>query len=668
MTCLAKHEFPQSGADFRPITVLGILYRCWGTFHARHSIKHLEGLLPEHLYGSRPGRHAAQLWSRLLWSIEHAYLHDIKLTGLVADLQKAFNCISREIVFDVLAWIGIPQGVLCAWAGAVSQMGRRFQVRGSLSPRVLSSTGFAEGDALSCIAMVAIDLLFHAWHTHFFPLCSPLSFVDDWQLLTCNPDEALLLLECLKAFVAEIDMDLDLCKTFAWSVCSSTRALLKKNGIRVALGARNLGAHMQLSRRHTNHVQMDRVSKLGHLWTRMRLSAGSYLQKLRAIRAVAWPKGLHAIASTTLSHATFNTLRSGALKALQADGAGVNSHLHFLIHLPQYDPLFWTLIQTFRIAQACGDPCEVTRQMYGFTHHIFDLPDSSITATLVTRIQHLGWNVTPEGHLCDLWGPFDLFRICAQELNFRAEAAWHLCVCQEVNHRKGLHDLHLTLPSATRKWFDALDLCNQGLARKILNGAHFTNDGLQFCHESLTDLCPWCESSDSRYHRFWQCPQFQFARDTLPAGVMEVIPWLPESLTCFGWALKPSTWRMWFSALACLPEHPVSSIVSENEVVHLFTDGSCFDQQNELSRFASWSVVIAGCEGDFSASHVHAAGPLPGLLQNAYRAETYAVRHALLASTCLSGRLMIWTDCAAVVRRLDKLLQGVFTYPELASW
>ena len=88
------------------------------------------------MYGSRPGHHSAQLWSRLLWTVEHAYMHNVQLTGIVADLQKAFNCLPRMVVFGILTWLGLPARVLIAWAGAVSNMGRRFQVRGCLGPRV----------------------------------------------------------------------------------------------------------------------------------------------------------------------------------------------------------------------------------------------------------------------------------------------------------------------------------------------------------------------------------------------------------------------------------------------------------------------------------------------------------------------------------------------------
>ena len=115
---LAKVPMPGSPADFRPITVFSILYRVWSSFHSKHVLKQLDGLLPETLYGCRPGRYAAQVWSKLLWTVEHAFQHEVDMTGLVADLQKAFNMIPRvawSLKLPVI-WVCLD---LCSWRGLV---------------------------------------------------------------------------------------------------------------------------------------------------------------------------------------------------------------------------------------------------------------------------------------------------------------------------------------------------------------------------------------------------------------------------------------------------------------------------------------------------------------------------------------------------------------------
>ena len=58
VTCIAKHACPMDALDFRPITVLGLLYRCWSTYHARQAIRAIDGLLPTGLYGSRASHQA----------------------------------------------------------------------------------------------------------------------------------------------------------------------------------------------------------------------------------------------------------------------------------------------------------------------------------------------------------------------------------------------------------------------------------------------------------------------------------------------------------------------------------------------------------------------------------------------------------------------------------
>ena len=124
--------------------------------------------LPDTLYGNRPARFAGQVWSQLLWTVEDSHKEGVALTGLIADLPKAFNHIPRLVVLEAGALLGLPIPLLLAWAGAVSTVGRRFQLGPHLSKGVYSVTGLPEGDALSCVGRLIVDVLFHAWHSKVF--------------------------------------------------------------------------------------------------------------------------------------------------------------------------------------------------------------------------------------------------------------------------------------------------------------------------------------------------------------------------------------------------------------------------------------------------------------------------------------------------------------------
>ena len=99
--------------------------------------------------------------------------------------------------------------------------------------------------------MLVIDVAFHHWHRVFFPLCTPLSYVDDWQLLC--PHSSLLqgAKLCLERFIGAVDLHLDQSKTNVWALTNDGRSRLRHQGFKVGHSSKNLGAHVQMTHRHT---------------------------------------------------------------------------------------------------------------------------------------------------------------------------------------------------------------------------------------------------------------------------------------------------------------------------------------------------------------------------------------------------------------------------------
>ena len=658
VACLPKVAEPKSALDFRPITILGLLYRCWGSHHARHALRAVDHVLPPTLFGSRPGCFASQVWAQLMWSIEHSYSHSIELCGIVADVQKAFNFLARPVVTEVLAWIGIPLPVLVGWTGAVQAFTRRFQVRGSLSCPVPSVTGYPEGDALSCLAMVAIDWVFHVWTTKFFPLCQPITYVDDWQLLCCQPDALDQVHQVLQNFAGQVDLLLDLKKTYAWCISAKGRATLRAKGLRLEANGRNLGAHVQFTRAHANQVLTERINSVTELWGRLRRSHGAYAHKVSAVRVAAWPKALHAVASTTLGSSWFQQLRAGAMRGLSADVAGANAHVHLgMVEAPDLDPQFWAVMQTFRLARDCGSHREVRMTLGAMAVGTLDLPNNGITSTLLERIHSLGWHVSFEGRISDQFGSFSLFQVCIAELWLRASFAWNHVIAAAVAHRPGFCDVARCDPGHTRKWLRSLRTPDRVLMHKALNGTHITQDGLKYCRKVDDDVCTFCGSSDSRFHRFWVCPYFSDMRTECSADVLALVPHLPAFLTEYGWSIRASTTRQWLTMLAAIEPPTLSAFCPEGPTLQLFTDGSCVNQGVAELRFAAWAVVAAPVD-DLASAMVIDCGHLPGLLQHAYRAEIFAVLRAIRAAKHFRRAAMLWSDCEGVVKRVKRILQG----------
>ena len=93
------------------------------------------------------------------------------------DLEKAYNTLPRLPTLHATAVLGVPQPVLQAWAAALADIERFFVIQGQFSQGLFSNCGFAEGCGLSCLAMVAIDELYHQWLQRAELGATPLSYV-----------------------------------------------------------------------------------------------------------------------------------------------------------------------------------------------------------------------------------------------------------------------------------------------------------------------------------------------------------------------------------------------------------------------------------------------------------------------------------------------------------
>ena len=285
------------------------------------------------------------------------------------------------------------------------------------------------------------------------------------------------------------------------------------------------------------------------------------------------------------------------------------------------------------------------------------IPDNCITATLLKRLHQLGWHITHAGCVFDLLGSFDLFDACLAEITLRAQWAWQFVVTQQVAHRPGFKNLQFADAADTRVFLKGLPDEDRELFHKCLNGCHITRDGKAHCQDGGSDLCPYCGCTDSRFHRFWVCERFAAERSGISADVWKLLPQAPDFLTGYGWSVKPHTLHSWYSALDAIVCPVVNPLRPISQVLHLFTDGGCMNQAAPMCRLAAWAVVVANGVHHAPAEVVD-SGPLPGLLQSSYRAEIYAVIRALSIARLQHEQVCLWSDCSAVVTRLQKLLQG----------
>lgn len=316
---LAKCREPSSPNHFRPITVFSLVYRLWSSANSRHWLTQLDDQLDSCLFGNRSHRRAADMWRVILDTVEEHHISSTSVCGVVLDLEKAFNTLPRLPTIPTTLALGVHTDTLTAWSGALSGMARHFSIRGSLSEALFSDCGFPEGCGMSCVAMLAIDHLYHLWIQHSCSRTKALSFVDNWELVVA--DEALVLesFQRVLEFAELLDLTVNKSKTYAWSTSSSGRLALKRAGFVVKSDCRDLGAHLSYTRQIRNSTIKSKILDLSDFWDKLFQCGGSLRQKCRLVMTCAWPRALHAISGSFLGKKHWASLRTRVVQSLRLD-------------------------------------------------------------------------------------------------------------------------------------------------------------------------------------------------------------------------------------------------------------------------------------------------------------------------------------------------------------
>ena len=208
----------------------------------------------------------------------------------------------------------------------------------------------------------------------------------------------------------------------------------------------------------------------------------------------------------------------------------------------------------------------------------------------------------------------------------------------------------------TRKAVDRENLVAQGILRRLLTGATFTNEHACFWSHDGNDRCVVCGECDSLHHRFWKCPATQSHRDKLEHCLLASLEELPAVTVDHGWTLTSHLAGWWKQYLTTLSNQiPLPEVEPCGELIDVFTDGSCFWPTHEEFRMASWAVCLAGpihMNASAAETVVLGVGHLAGLIQTAFRAELMALRVTLQWALKWSG-VRIWLDCQGVIDRYN---------------
>ena len=648
----ALEKVPQASrvSDFRPICVLSLVYRVWSSIRAKAALAHFAKYAPPGMFGTLPGCDSSDVWMSLQLSVESSRRKGSALYGMSADLTKAFNMLPRLPIFGLARLCGLPETLTRPWLAAITGLRRRFKVRGSVGPAILSNCGFPEGDPLSCVAMCIANT---AFHIHMSQTQSPsrtLTFVDNYESVSATYEGIKDAHTALMEFSRLWDMPVDTAKTTVWCTSAAGRAHLRDAGFQVQLDFRDLGAHLQTSCRFSNKTQVDRIRALDERWPRLAASHAPTSQKVRALSTAAWPSALHAISVTPIGECHISALRSKAMKGINLKAPGANPLLQLsLLEYPVADPFFYMIRSSFLDVKCLAGADAVGPLLDAAVQEPNRVPGPATLLVARANLLGIAWHV-PTQRFVDSLGPFDLWQVSCSEVQMRLCIAWQLQVQERLSHRPSFAGLDQVDPGMTRRVFNTFSSQEQAYLRISLNGTFFTNDALSHCGDDTSKDCKFCGQPDSVQHRIFWCHHFDacrheagFSCDQLQAfePAQSLHAWIPACPTRAAILTELAGLEACFDDFQAMPV---------GECIDLFTDGSCLKPQEPNLRLAAWAVVFAPMVlGEDSI--LLSAGLVPGILQSPYRGELCAMISALKFAWVSQRRIRIWTDCQALLKR-----------------
>lgn len=427
ITSVEKTSLSQTTSDFRPITVLSMLYRCWASIRARQLLSWIDQWADSGITGNRPGWSTKSVWWQVAAKIEAAYHNGECLSGAITDICKCFNTLPRPIVYALGRHLTIPSAFMTSWHQAVHNLERRFVIHGQTSAAIHGVTGYPEGDPLSVVSMTLINVYMHAFLDANCRPSQVISYVDNWEGTSSSATMVAEMIRQFDQFATSIDIKVDHRKTVGWSTATEGRKTIKQDGIKVEYACRDLGGHLALCRRRTIFTVHNRIASNHPTWTWLKRSVAPVEQKLKVLHTVCWPRCLHGIESVTLAEEHFVRLRTMAVQALGWNKKGANPMIQLgLIVDPGHDPQFYAIQTTILTMRQQGQAGEVGALL---DHIAWTNPAKHIPGPcgiFLERLHSIGWQWTGSGLITDHEGmPLSLFDDPIQLLRSRMRHAWH---------------------------------------------------------------------------------------------------------------------------------------------------------------------------------------------------------------------------------------------------
>lgn len=535
-------------------------------------------------------------------------------------------------------------------------------VGNTTGPGQATTKGFPQGCALSCVAMLLLnDLVGLSLHHQPQPYLFT-AYADNWQLIGHSVDNLSHQVQHVAQLCDKYHLPMDAKKTETWGVRKADKDQLREGGAKVVTNTKDLGYIMTYDNKHHTKLQKLRLQNMDQDWFALKYCQASLKPKLIAIEVVLWRRFFHAIETSRIAPADYQTLRARAAKALGFGDPGASAWTTLNIILPRnVDPTWFALRHTIMAARKWMWAIPQCQDLWHhWLQHAPRAAGDGPMQSLLQMFNIISWGIQDDGTALMENGQWLCWlRVGHKELLYHLHRAWMHVTAAHIYHRKGLTRLSDPDPKDTQKHYQRLGPVATSLLRKAANGTFFSHD--ISAHWTDNSQCPCCPAQDSPWHRLHECPATQQVKtDFWRPGEWEA---LPQQLAQYGIAEVPTEVRAWHEFLHECNYHDDATNAPPPKGDHseVFTDGGCHLPHDQWLKSGAWAVVQATPTG-FHTLHSQRR---TGVLQGSDRAEVYAIQWACRWAALHQHTINIWTDYAPAIATWQTITQTQQVTPDL---
>ena len=408
---LPKTDDPTTASQTRPITILPTIFRLWTATFSRMVLSAASSTMPIEITGFIKGRGGIDSMYSLAREIEEAHRSKTGLSGLTLDLTKAFNQFPRAKTSMLMKAMGIPTSIVDQWFSSLRNINRFFDHRGWVSQGVSSTTGVAEGDSASILAMIAISTY---WVMQLRDTGANMkAYADNLSWSSSSFAAHRLCVTRTIAVFRELGIPIDWNKTWAWCTKNKDKSqwqalaadLLPPGTIlQIQDAASDLGVvqnYGPFKRLLSTHDRLQRAAIRLQKVFRQNLTANI---ASKIIQTAVWPQALYGIEIGALGQEHFRILRQKAAQAIvHHTQVGVAALVTHLSNPVLVDPECYAITQAIRAARrflsktGAADKeafLQCCTKATGRSHSV-----RGPAAALKNYLQRVGWNIDINGYL-----------------------------------------------------------------------------------------------------------------------------------------------------------------------------------------------------------------------------------------------------------------------------